>query len=140
MPPIRSSTAIAQKYQTVTPARATEYEQGVRSPLGDWEKNTLAANATYKAALAASIAADSFARGVTAAGNESWQEGATTKGPGRFAEGVAQAGQAYQEGFSPYRDAIERTVLPPRGPKGSPQNIQRVAALATALHTLKLKG
>jgi hypothetical protein len=35
---------------------------------------------------------------------------------------------------------IQGTTLPPRGAKGDPANIQRVAVLATALHAKKVSG
>ena len=140
MPKIRSSEEIATKYQTVTPQRAGEYEAGVRNPLRSWKDSTLAAAAAQAAGVQAAIANKSFEKGVAKAGDETWKAGAVTKGPGRFAEGVATAGDAYREGFSPYREVIERTALPPRGPKGSPSNIARVAAITNALHAAKVKA
>lgn len=72
-----------------------------------------------------------------AAGDEKWRQNAQKKGPGRFAEGVAIGKDEWSKGFSPYQSAISALTLPARGPKGSPQNIQRVAAVATALRALK---
>jgi hypothetical protein len=35
-------------------------------------------------------------------------------------------------------DVIANTVLPPRGPKGDPRNLDRVKAITTALRAKKL--
>jgi len=83
--------------------------------------------------MQAAAAADSYAKGITKAGSAKWQQRATTKGPGRFAEGVMIGSDDYEKGFAPYRDEIEKTVLPPRYPKRDPRNINRVSAIAQAL-------
>ncbi len=46
---------------------------------------------------------------------------------------------AYEEGFAPFRTTIANLTLPPRGPKGDPKNINRVSAVASALHKKKLE-
>lgn len=71
-------------------------------------------------------------------GTSGWQTAAIAKGPSRFSEGVNLATDKYEKGFAPYRDVIDKLSLPPRGPKGDPTNIQRVAAVAKALHDEKL--
>jgi hypothetical protein len=56
---------------------------------------------------------------------------------------VAIAQPDYEAGFSPYREAIQSAALPPRGARRSPQNLQRVTAMVTALSARKealLKG
>ncbi len=59
-------------------------------------------------------------------------------GPGRYSEGVRAAEPEYRAGFAPYHAVIANTTLPPRGPKGSPENIDRVRAIAEALHDQKI--
>jgi hypothetical protein len=137
---IKALDRINAKWQRVTAAAGAEYEEGVKNPTRDWKTETLQANAAYKAGLQKSIAADSFARGVSAAGTAKWQQGAIEKGPSRFAQGVSLAGDAYTAGFAPYRTVIQSLTLPPRGAKGDPGNINRVAVVAKALHDKKLQG
>jgi hypothetical protein len=133
MAEVKAVARIREKWTRVTPQRTEDYKLGVQSPRRDWEKSAGAAKETHKAAMIAAAASDSYAKGVTKAGTGKWQARALQKGPGRFAEGVMVGGDDYEKGFAPYRDEIEKTVLPPRYPKRDPRNIQRVSAIATAL-------
>lgn len=114
-----------------------DYAQGVESPRQNWEEAAVAADSNYRAGVTAAANAGRFAAGVRAAGSEKWKRGALQKGPSRFTEGVTLAKDDWAKGFSPYREAIASIKLPPRGPAGSPANLQRVAAIATALRQLR---
>lgn len=133
MAEVKAIARIAEKWGRVTPQRTEDYKIGVTSPRRDWEKSAVAAGDTHKAAMAQAAANNSFAKGVTKAGTGKWQARALQKGPGRFAEGVMVGQGDYEKGFQPYRDEIEKTLLPPRFPKRDPRNIQRVSALNNAL-------
>ena len=124
---IKSGARIKEKWTRVTPLRSEDYKLGVTSPRRDWEKSAVAAKDSHKMAMATAAAQDSFAKGVTRAGSAKWQARALQKGPGRFAEGVMVGGDDYEKGFAPYRDELEKTVLPPRFPRRDPRNIQRVS-------------
>lgn len=139
MPAIRSGAKIAEKWAEVTPLRSTQYEDGVRDPLRDWQKNTEAAHEAWKSGVQDAIAKGRFPKGVNKAGNSKWQSKSIAKGPSRFREGVSIAGPDYEKGFAPFRDVIERTTLPPRFAKGDPRNIQRVAVMAAALAEARRK-
>jgi len=138
MPDIKSLDRIAEKFITVTPGRAAEYERGVAETTIDWAARTAAAEARYKAAMTAAMARGAFGKGVRRAGTAKWKEMTIKKGPGRWSEGIAMAGPAYAEGFAPYREVIANTTLPERGPAGDPKNIERVRTLAKALHDKKI--
>jgi len=138
MPNIRSSAEIAKKWARVTPERAQDYELGVKSPRRDWETATKEAEPLYAAGVQAAIADKRFGKGVTEAGSEKWSKGAVEKGVARFGPGVQVAEGAFSEGFSPFRDTIEAVKLPARYPKGDPRNIDRVKAIAIALHAKKI--
>ena len=117
-----------------------DYLQGIQNPRKAWAAAAVEAEPNYKAGVTAAAARGAFGIGVKAAGDEKWRRGAVQKGPGRFAEGVAIGRDDWGKGFAPYQSVIAAVTLPPRGPKGAPQNIQRVAAIATALRTLKEKA
>ncbi len=138
MAAIRPIDTITEKFITVTPGRATQYKQGVENPLRDWEENALAAEVTYKRGVTEAANRGMYGKGVKKAGTRKWQKGAAQKGPTRFSEGVMLAKDAYKVGFAPYAEEIARIELPPRGPKGDPANIQRVAVIAKALRERKL--
>lgn len=114
-----------------------DYLAGVTNPRRPWAAAAGEAENNYKAGVTAAANAGRFGAGVKAAGDEKWKNGALKKGPGRFAEGVAIGKDDWGKGFSPYQSAIAALALPPRGPKGSPQNIQRVASVATTLRALR---
>lgn len=130
-------TTIEEKWKRRTTSAGPEYELGVQNPTKDWQAATVAAEASYNAGVQAAITAKRYGKGVTLAGTKKWQDGAINKGVRRFGEGVALSQQEYAKGFSPFREVIARITLPPRGPKGDPNNINRVAIIAKALHDAK---
>lgn len=138
-PAVRSMSSIAKKWAEVTPQRAAQYEEGVKSPLRDWAKNTEAATGAYKEGITKAITAGRFEKGVVKAGNKKWQDRSALVGPARFSQGVQVAAPEFEKGFAAYRDVIEKTVLPPRFAKGDPRNIDRVRVMAAALADAKRK-
>ena len=138
MAKIRSISHIAEKWATVTPQRATDYQEGVRNPKKNWAEEAIKAEEVYKEAVTKAAAEGRYGKGVSAAGQDKWQKRTLAKGPSRFSEGVMIARPDYEKGFAPYRDAIESVELPPRAPKGDPRNIERVAIIAKTLHAVKV--
>lgn len=137
MAAIKGIDQSADKWTRRAAVAAPDYTAGVDNPRTDWADASVNADANYRAGVTAAAAAGRYSIGVRAAGSERWKSGALKKGPGRFSEGVAIAKDDWAKGFSPYREAISALKLPPRGPAGSPQNIQRVTAIATALRQLR---
>lgn len=137
MAAVKSADRVSAKWARVTPQRAQDYTEGVQQPRTPWAAAAAAANDRYKAGVAEAANANRFQKGVAAAGDATWARKSLAKGPTRFAEGVAISTPDYQAGVQPYLDAIAAVQLPPRGPKGSPANIQRVAAIAAALRKRK---
>ena len=138
MAAIKPLDKIGAKWATVAGRSGAEYEDGVRNPRTDWQRATAAANASWKQGVNQAVSEDRFAAGVARTPTSKWQDNAISKGVSRFQAGVQLAEQNYIEGFAPFAQVIAQTNLPPRGPKGDPKNIQRVAILADALHKAKL--
>jgi len=134
---IKSIAAITEKWERVTPLRSQDYTEGVRTTRKDWEALTIAAAENYAQGVTAAIADQRFQRGVAKAGTEKWKKNTIEKGGTRWGQGVRMGGMEYARGFAPYRDALEALVLPPRGPRGDPRNIERVRLIAETLHALK---
>jgi hypothetical protein len=134
---IRAIGLISQKWQRVASASGQSYTDGVTNPIRDYAAGALAANDAWKSGVSAAVSGNRFSAGVRKAGNEKWQRNAVAKGPGRFGEGVRAASADYEAGFSPYRETIAGTTLPPRGARRSPQNMQRAAAMVAALAAKK---
>ena len=117
------------------------YQQGVEdSSDQEWESETLDAAQNWEQGVQQAAANDQFEAGVSST-TKSWQERAATLGPGRFSEGVRESEDEYEAGFSPYRDVIEGTNLPARGPRGDlDTNMQRSRAMASALVERRRQG
>jgi len=120
-------------------AAGPDYLLGIQNPKKPWASAANEAEPNYKAGVIAAANRGAYGAGIKSAGDEKWRNMALKKGPGRFAEGVAIGKDDWGKGFSPYQSAIAALTLPPRGPKGAVQNIQRVSAIATALRALKEK-
>lgn len=133
----KDAASVSAKWGRRTASAGQEYLEGVQNPRTSWSAAARAAAPAYNAGVQAAIGRNAFEKGVAAAGDTAWQAGATDKGPARFSEGVQIGTPAYQEGVAKVLQTINSTQLPPRGPTGSPQNIQRVAAIATALRKMK---
>jgi len=137
IPPI---TDIANKWKTITPTRVADYEYGVRHPRADWATQTLNAGSRWVAAMQMQSTWSAWGKGVGKCTHAGWQTAAIAKGIPRWGQGVTASGNKYQDGFAPYRDCIANIDLPPRGPAGAPQNLERVRVIAEALHNLKISG
>jgi hypothetical protein len=140
MAKIRSAEEIAAKYARVTPARATDYAEGVKSPKKSWSAEAKAAKDAWAQGVQEAIASGRFEKGVTKAGDAKWQQKAVEIGTTRWGAGVTAAKSDYQSGFAPYQAVIASTELPPKGAKGDPRNFDRVVKLGTALHQKKVSG
>jgi len=138
MAEIKSAARSTEKWKRASQSAQPEYTTGVTETKKDWGQNTLAAGESYEQGVTAAIGDKRFQKGVSKAGTDKWRKQTLLKGPARWADGIAKSGNAYEQGFAPFRSVIEGLTLPPRGPKGSPQNLLRVAAVANALHEAKL--
>ena len=139
MPPIKSLDKISAKWARVSGLSEESYREGIQNPSIDWAKATAAAEDNYNKGVTQAIAQKRFGKGVLRATTSKWQDNALAKGPGRWAEGIRLSETAYQDGFEPFRKVILDTILPPRGPKGDPKNIDRVRIMAEALHKKRLQ-
>lgn len=134
---IRSIEQIARKFASVTPGRTEDYRTGVENPRRDWATATAAAESAYEAGVTQAIAKKRFGKGVKVAGSQAWQDGAVQKGTARWGPGVTLSEPKYARNFAPFRDAIERTQLPPRYSRRDPRNLARVKAVVDALVAAK---
>ncbi|MBA7560742.1 hypothetical protein ES708_02373 [subsurface metagenome] len=139
MPKIRSLAKITEKYGRVTPAKGKELEAGLRDPKKIWVDEAAAAGDAWKGGVEGAIARDGFVKGVVEAGQAAYIDPALKLGVGRYRSGVEFGTPKYGKKFGPYRDVIEGTSLPPRGPVGDPANIERVRVMAAALHEAKVR-
>jgi len=114
-----------------------DYRAGVADPRRDWQEATRAAKDAWRQGVQQAIAEGRWERQIAATSSQHWAERAETLGAERYAPGVQSSQEIYARRVAPYLQAIERMVLPPRGPKGDPRNIERVRVIAQQLHALK---
>jgi len=126
------------KWARRTSSATEEYTAGVQNPRADWATQAVAAAPVQHAAVQQAIADGRYAKGVQAAGSVRWQSKSVSKGASRFASGVTDAQGDYAKAVAPYLEVAANTILPPRGPKGDPKNIERVRVMANAMRNRKL--
>ncbi len=136
---LRPLTELAGKFARRAAAAGPDYEAGVKNPTKDWAAETKAAESSYNQGVQDAIARSAFAKGVTEAGSGKWQEKAAKLGVQRFTTGVQAAAVDWQKGFASIAEVLSRIVLPARGPRGAPQNLERVRAVDQALSDARKK-
>lgn len=130
---------VAGKWQRRASSAGEEYRVGVSRGDVDWEGPASGAQASWFQGVTAANGRGAFASGVRAAGNDKWRRKSTSLGADRYGPGVTVAQGDYESGFAPFREAIANITPPPRGARGSPGNLARVAAYANALAALRTR-
>lgn len=133
MPKTKGVTNTVDKWQRRSSVAGADYTAGVQNPRVPWDQAAKAGEANYRAGVTQAATEGRFGKGISRVGNEKWAKGAVTKGPGRFVEGVMVGAPNFQDRINTVLSTIEGVTLPPRGPKGSPANYQRVTPIGEAL-------
>jgi hypothetical protein len=135
---VKAAADAATKFVANAQNAAPAYAKGVANAGGAWAANTAAASDTWQQGVTQAAANGRFAAGVNQTSQNKYQTRASGVGAQRYPTGVASAGPAYQNAVAPYLTTIANLTLPPRQPKGSPANYQRVQAVGQALRAQKL--
>lgn len=134
----KSAQAVAEKFVSRAGAASGDYVQGSEQSGKDQAASAIAAKTVYQQALTASFTRDAYAKGLQKSGKGGWLRGVQQKGAERFAPGVAASAGKYAQESGRYDAARGAASNLPRGVKGSPQNLQRVAAVVNAQRALKV--
>ena len=137
---LRPIEQLAEKFVKRAQASSPEYAAGVAAPKKDQAAEAIAAAPAYNQGVQEAIARDGFAKGVRKAGTAKWQEKAKTVGAQRYPQGVAGAKADWQNGFAPYAGVLSAVSLPSKGARGAAGNLERVRAVADALHNKRVSG
>jgi hypothetical protein len=135
---VKTAAAAAQKFITNAQAAAPAYATGVAGAGAKWAANTSAAADNWQQGVIAAASNGRFSAGVNNTSQTKYQTRSSGVGAQRYPSGVAGSQAAYQTAVTPYLQTIANLTLPPRQPKGSAANIQRVTAVANALRAQKL--
>ncbi len=115
-----SAAKIAAKWARVTPERITDFEEGVRNPTKDWEKETADSESRYEAGIKAAMTRKAFGKGVRKVGTAKQKSASIIKGIPRWPEGVRGAEADMRSGMEPVVSTLEALTLPERFPTGDP--------------------
>jgi len=132
---VPNAAATADKFVRVTSGRQADYTAGIQGTAPQkFEAAASQAAGTYAAGVQQAVAEDRFAKGVSGSGAK-WRRKAEAVGGARFGQGVTAARDDYAKGVEPYLQELAGIQLDPRGPRGSPQNLNRVAQVAQRLNS-----
>jgi len=131
---------IGQRFVKFAPGRLPRYEEGIRNPDKDWEKETSDSEANYEQGVTNAIKRKAFGKGVKKCGTAKQQERTIEKGLIRWPEGIAGAEDEMTKAMEPVVAVIRATTLPPRYPTGDPRNYKRSEAVGVALRKAKEEG
>jgi hypothetical protein len=124
---------IVTKWSTNAGAATTYYTAGALAAATKYATNAGAAGPQYSAGVQAGIARNAYQTGVQQAGATKYSTGIQSKGSVRYAGGITAGKTAFQTGMQGVIAVLQGLVLPPRGATGDPANLQRVAAIDSAL-------
>jgi hypothetical protein len=136
---VKDPTTVANKWNTRAQGAVNDYAAGAANPKQPQAASAIAAASLWQQAVAAPAALASFTSGLNKSGEQGWLNGVNVKGKARYAGGITAGMAKFTTNITPFLQAIAGITLPAKGLRGSAQNIQRVAAIAEALHTLKLQ-
>lgn len=137
---VKDAATSAKKFVTRAQAAGPDYTAGVSNAGAKWAANTKASSDAWAQGVTQAAASGRFAQGVNTNSQNKFQTRASTVGAQRFPQGVAGAGDAWSTATQPFLNTIAALNLPPRQPKGSAANYQRVQAVGDALRAKKLQG
>jgi hypothetical protein len=130
-PKVPSPGSAAEKWARVTPTRQSDYQTGVQGAAQRYQDGVNNAGSSWSGGVQAAISNNSYEQGVAGKGGHYAQQAATIGAP-RWAQGVGSARPRYEQGITRVFAAISAVNLPAKGPKGSPQNLNRVQAIVDA--------
>jgi hypothetical protein len=135
---IKPLATIVAKYVQRASGAGQAYTDGVNNPRTPWAASTVASANSWSSGVQMAITDGRFVSGVQAVGDTGWQSKANTIGAQRYPGGITAGQQKYSANIQPFLQLLSTLNLPPRAPKGDPANLQRVAAVDTALRNLAL--
>lgn len=135
---VKDASASAAKFARNAQAAGGDYKSGVEGAGERWQAGAAASKDNWAQGVQAAVGRDAYGTGIARAGSSKYVKNATSVGPQRYQQGVANAQQEWQAKTTPYLDVMKNTTLPPRAPKGSPSNYMRSQALGQALRNKKI--
>lgn len=119
-----------------------EYLKGARSPKRSQSGAAIAAKPIMVSEFNAAATRGAIEAGLRRAGDAGWFAGVEQKGVQNYTTGIASplAQQKFIAGSGRFDAARNSAAGMPTGPKGSPQNLAKVAKVVAALRAVKTGG
>lgn len=136
-PNVPSIGSVAGKWRRRVEGAADDYKAGVQTKGSRWQAATDAASGTFKTAISSPDMENRYKAGIAKAGQAKYTRRAIAVGPDRYSQAAPVAEQDFSSGMAPVLQAIASVDLPPRGPRGSVQNYNRVKPIGDALSKLR---
>lgn len=133
---VPSAAAVAEKWARVTPSRQQDYSAGIATAGSAWQEGVSNAEQNWAQGTQAAISEGRYASGTSGKASKYVRKSQEVGVP-RWASGVTASKSDMEQGMSRILSVLGSVNLPPRGPKGSPQNLQRVQAVNEALHAAR---
>lgn len=133
---VKSVDATVKKWQARANVAGGDYAAGVAASGTRQSDNAVANKANWAAGVQAAASNDAYAKGL-AKDPGKYQRNVAAKGAARYGPGVSAAAPDYSKGIGPVLSTLSSLSLPPRQPRGSPSNLQRVQIVDAALRALK---
>lgn len=94
---VKDPSLWGEKYVRNASTAAPSYEAGVRNPKRSPTQAAISKATEWQAKVASPTALEKFKAGLKHAGDEAWLNGALNKGVARYADGVQQGANKYNE-------------------------------------------
>jgi hypothetical protein len=136
---IKPIDKIVAKWKAKAGGASADYSDGINFPKRDPGQAASAAADVWLQGVTAPDAKTSFAKNA-ADSTPKWKKNAIAVGGSRYTQGVANAADEFSKGIGPALSVIAGLNLPPRQPKGSAGNLERVRIVNEALRKMKVGG
>lgn len=135
---MKSAAQALANWQAASGRAQTEWVAGIQATTKDQAALAAAAQPTWLAGVQAAAASNAYANGVQRRGTGYWKSQSEAKAA-NYSTGYTAGGNNYSSAIGKLMQAMPGIVnaLPPRGPAGSAQNLNRVTQLDQALHQQK---
>jgi hypothetical protein len=136
----KSASTSAVKWAQRAGGASADYKAGAMNTTKDQAQSAIAAKELYKLGVTNAIARGSYEKGLGKSGKAGWLNGIDQKGEANYQTGVMSEGarNKYATESARFDGARNAASSLPRGAKGSQANLARVAAVANALHAIKI--
>ena len=136
---VPSPQAAGTKWTTRAQAAGNDYKTGVQGAGQRWQDATSASGPIWATEVQKAVANGRFENGVAGKATE-YQNMASTKGFANYGGGITAGTAKYIVKIGKVLNVIGGVTLPPPGPRNSPQNYSRSAAIGNALNAAKMAG